>query len=181
MPSAALQTILAQLRNGPNRANESLADLRKAMEDAALPAPADVRCTPVRAGTVPCEWIAAPGADPKRVLLYFHGGGYYRGSIRTHRSFCAELSRVSGATVLAVDYRLAPEHRFPAAVDDCVAAWRWLMAQGIAPGNVVVQGDSAGGGLALALLLTLRDEKSALPAASVLLSPWTDLTQSGKS
>jgi acetyl esterase/lipase len=181
MASAALNAILQQLRSGPSRAGQSLADLRKAMEDTAAPVPPDVQCTPVQAATVPCEWIAAPGADPQRVLLFFHGGGYYRGSIRTHREFCARLSRASGTPVLAVDYRLAPEHRFPAAVDDCVAAWRWLMAQGSAPGNVAVVGDSAGGGLALALLMTLRDEQAALPAAAVLLSPWTDLLQSGAS
>src|SRR5262249_49424454 len=96
-----------------------------------------------------------------------------------HREFCSRLSRACGVRVLAADYRLAPEHRFPAAVDDCVATWRWLLAQGVAPGNVVVQGDSAGGGLGLALLLSLRDGRKPLPAAAVLCSPWTDLTQSG--
>ncbi len=181
MASTALQAILQQLRSAPRRDGLSLEQLRQAMEDAAAPPPPDVRCTPVSAGGVPAEWIAAPGADPQRVLLFFHGGGYYRGSIRTHREFAGRLSRACGATAVAIGYRLAPEHVFPAAVDDCVAAWRWLVAGGTAPGQIVVAGDSAGGGLALALLLTLRRANAPLPAAAVLLSPWTDLAQSGAS
>jgi acetyl esterase/lipase len=181
MASTALQAILQQLRSAPRRDGLSLEQLRQAMEDAAAPPPPDVRCTPVMANGVPAEWVAAPGADPQRVLLFFHGGGYYRGSIRTHREFAGRLSRASGATALAIGYRLAPEHAFPAAVDDCVTAWRWLVAGGTAPGRIVVAGDSAGGGLALALCLVLREAGEPLPAAGVLLSPWTDLAQSGAS
>ncbi len=181
MAGAALQAILQEFRKAPRRDGLPLEQLRRAMEDGAVDPPADVRCTAVSANGVPCEWVAAPGADAQRVLLYFHGGGYYRGSVRTHRDFSGRLSRAAGARALVVDYRLAPEHRFPAAVDDCTAAWRWLVANGTKPSQVIVAGDSAGGGLALALLLTLRRGNEPLPAAAVLLSPWTDLAQSGAS
>jgi epsilon-lactone hydrolase len=126
------------------------------------------------------EWIERE--TPARVtILYLHGGGYYFCSPRTHRAITFGLARSAQANVFALDYRLAPEHRFPAAVDDAVAAYRALVERGVAPDSIVIAGDSAGGGLALATLLALRDAGDPLPSGAVLFSPWTDLTCSGAS
>jgi len=132
-------------------------------------------------GGVPAEWITAPGAAADRVLLYLHGGGYVMGSINTHREMVSRLSRAAGARALLLEYRLAPEHPFPAAVDDAVAAYRWLLSQNLKPSRIVVAGDSAGGGLALATLVALRDAKLPSPAVGVCLSPWTDMEGIGGS
>lgn len=117
--------------------------------------PKQIRHTPVAAnaakGLSPAEWLSV--ANPQRTVLYFHGGGYFFCSLKTHRPVCAYLARTAGAQVLSVDYRMAPEHVFPAAVDDAVAWWKELLNQGIKPSDVVFSGDSAGGGLALACLL----------------------------
>jgi len=144
-------------------------------------APPGTRLEPVRAGGVPAEWIAAPGADDSRTVLYLHGGGYVIGSIVTHRCLVAGIAAASGCRALALDYRLAPEHAFPAAVDDATAAYRWLLEQGTVPSRVVIAGDSAGGGLTIATLLALRDAGTPLPAAGVCLSPWVDLEGTGDS
>ena len=141
----------------------------------------DVTCEPVDAGGVPAEWIAAPGAIADRVILYLHGGGYVLGSINTHRAMIARIARASNARALAIDYRLAPEHPFPAAVEDATAAYKWLLAQGYKPAKIVIAGDSAGGGLALATLIALRDAKQPMPAGCVPISPWTDLEGTGDS
>jgi acetyl esterase/lipase len=142
---------------------------------------APVRREVVRAGGVDAEWLDGPGARPDRVVLYLHGGGYVLGSVSSHRDMISRLSAAAGARALALNYRLAPEHPFPAAVEDAVAAYRWLLEQGIAPTRVVVAGDSAGGGLAAATLVALRDRKLPLPAAGALLSPWVDLEGIGES
>jgi acetyl esterase/lipase len=115
------------------------------------------------------------------VLLYLHGGGYGLGSIDTHRDLIARLSWAVPGEVLAIDYRLAPEHQFPAQLEDSVKAFRFLLAQGVAPTRIVIAGDSAGGGLALATLIYLRDGGEPLPAAAVCLSPWVDLENTGES
>ncbi len=146
-----------------------------------LPVIRNTRVTPVDAAGVPSEWVVAPTADGTASFLYFHGGGYLTGSSRTHRSLASRISRASGARVLLPNYRLAPEHRFPAAVEDSVAVYRWLIADGMDPARLVVGGDSAGGGLTLAMLTLLRDAGDPLPAATVLLSPWTDLAGTGES
>ena len=142
-----------------------------------------ITSTPVTANGVPGEWVtvSAPeqGSAPDRVLLYLHGGGYIVCGPDTHRFMVARLARETGARALLIDYRLAPEHPFPAAVEDAEAAYRWLLDQGIAPANIVIAGDSAGGGLALSLLLTLREKSLPLPAAAALMSPWTDLALTG--
>jgi epsilon-lactone hydrolase len=117
----------------------------------------------------------------EQVLLYLHGGGWFMGSPRTHRSIVADLVRRSGIRGLTLDYRLAPEHPYPAALDDCVAAYEGLLISGVAPDRIVLVGDSAGGTLALGLLLRLRDASRPLPSGTVLLSPMTDLTRSGTS
>ena len=121
------------------------------------------------------EWLRPRDAHPTRVLLYLHGGGYVLGSLNTHRSLVGSLALRTGLNTLTFNYRKAPDHPFPAALEDAKRAYRWLRRHGYAAADIVVAGDSAGGGLALALLLALRDAGEILPAAGVGLSPWTDL------
>ena len=121
------------------------------------------------------EWLRPRTAHPTRVLLYLHGGGYVLGSLNTHRSLVGSLAQRSGLNVLTINYRKAPDHPFPAALDDAKRAYRWLLRQGHAASDIVVAGDSAGGGLALALLVALREAGQPLPAAGIGLSPWTNL------
>jgi monoterpene epsilon-lactone hydrolase len=121
------------------------------------------------------EWLRPRAAHPTRVMLYLHGGGYVLGSLNTHRSLVGSLAQRCGLNVLTINYRKAPDHPFPAALEDATRAYRWLLRQGHQPHDIVVAGDSAGGGLALALLLALREAGEALPAAAIGLSPWTDL------
>ncbi len=127
------------------------------------------------------EFSIVPGADAAKVLLYFHGGGYCSGSIASHRRLVTEAGRACGVRTLAINYRLAPERPFPAALEDALAAWRFLKTEGYAAARILVGGDSAGGGLTLALIQQLRAAGEALPAAAWLISPWTDLTMSGAS
>ncbi|MBV8974405.1 MAG: alpha/beta hydrolase, partial [Sinobacteraceae bacterium] len=143
------------------------------------PVAPDVTLIPADVDGIPGEWSTVPGSDSSRVLLFFHGGGYCSGSIASHRRMVSEAGRASAVRTLAVGYRLAPEHPFPAAFDDAVKAWRFLRRQGIAAEHIVIGGDSAGGGLSLAVALQLRDAKEQLPACLWLVSPWTDLTMSG--
>jgi len=139
----------------------------------------DVRLESVDIGGTPGEFSSVPGADSSGVLLFFHGGGYCSGSILSHRRMVTEAGRACGLRTLAIGYRLAPDHPFPAAFDDAVAAWSFLRKQGIAAKKIVVGGDSAGGGLTLALLQHLRESGEEAPACAWLASPWTDLTMSG--
>ena len=145
------------------------------------PAPAGVTCTPVEAGGVSAEWSVADGADQDKVILYVHGGGYVMGSAGSHRDMTGRLSQAAGARVLSLNYRLAPEHPFPAPVDDALAAYRWLLGQGIQASNIAIAGDSAGGGLALAALLAIRDAGEPVPAAGIGISPWVDMEGTGES
>ncbi len=183
MASQQLQTIIQMLRSGPNFAELSIEEQRAGMEAIAsqFQLAEDVRCEPVDAGGVPAEWIATPGAAVEHVIFYLHGGGYMIGSITTHREMISRLSRASGARALAIEYRLAPEHPFPAAVEDATAAYRWLLSTGIDPARIVIAGDSAGGGLTVATLVALRDTGDPLPAAAVCLSPWVDMEGIGDS
>lgn len=160
----------------------SLVERRKRLDAIAVPEPADdIVHTPVDAGGVPAEWSAAPEADAGKVVLYLHGGGYCSGSITSHRGLAAAAGRAAGARGLIVGYRLAPEHPFPAPLDDVVAAYRFLLSSGVAPGSIAVAGDSAGGGLAVALALRLRDAGEPLPACLWLISPWVDIALTGRS
>jgi acetyl esterase/lipase len=138
--------------------------------------PQDVRIEPVDVGTIAAEWIKPIDSDDHRTILYFHGGGYVMGSLTSHRGVVAKFVRESGVRALHFQYRLAPEHPFPAALEDSVATYSWLLAQGIRPEQIVFLGDSAGGGLCLATLLALRDRDISLPAGASAMSPWTDLT-----
>ena len=188
MPSQAMQDVIDVLRDrqkaSASQAPPTLPERRAAFTpgDRLHPVPDDVLVTEVTAGGVPAHWLAAPGADTGRVLLFLHGGGYELGSLRSDGELAARLGRASGMRVLFPEYRLAPEHPFPAAIDDVLAAWRWLRTgQGLSAASLAVAGDSAGGGLAVALLVATRDAREALPAAAVLMSPTVDLTSSGAS
>jgi acetyl esterase/lipase len=143
--------------------------------------PPDVAVELVKAPERLAEWLTPPAARTDTVVLYFHGGGYAIGSPRSHRHLAAAIARASGTRALLLDYRLAPEDPFPAALDDGIAAYQWLLGRGIAPGRIVLGGDSAGGGLTVATLLALRDRGLPRPAGGVCISPWVDLTCSGAS
>ncbi len=183
MASQELNTIIGMLKARPVNPNATVQEMRAGIDMLAsvVPLPTDVALEPVDAGGVAAEWVSAPGAQPDRVILYLHGGGYVIGSIRSHRELASRLSRASGARVLLIEYRLAPEHPHPAAVEDSTAAYRWLLSQGITPSRIVIGGDSAGGGLTIATLVALRDAGQPLPAAGVCLSPWVDLEGIGDS
>lgn len=143
------------------------------------PVAADVICESVDCNGVAGEWSLAPGSDPARVLLFFHGGGYCSGSIKSHRRMVTEAGRAAKMRTLAIDYRRAPEHPFPAADQDALAAWHFLRDQDIAAEKIAVGGDSAGGNLSLSLIQRLRATNERGPACAWLVSPWTDLTMSG--
>jgi epsilon-lactone hydrolase len=188
MPSQAMRDVIDLIRGqqkaGASQAPTTLEQRRAAFTPAGRlhPIPDDVQVSEVIAGGVPAHWLAAPGTDTGRVLLFMHGGGYELGSLRSDGELAARLGRASGMRVLFPEYRLAPEHPFPAAIDDVLAVWRWLRTgQNLSARSIAVAGDSAGGGLAVALLVAVRDAGEALPAAAVLMSPTVDLTSSGAS
>jgi monoterpene epsilon-lactone hydrolase len=186
MSSVAMQDVMTVLRD-PQRAGQAPATVEETRATFAPaghvhPVPHDVLVSEVSAGGVRAHWLAAPGTDADRVLLFLHGGGYELGSLRSDGELAARLGRASGMRVLFPDYRLAPEHPFPAAIDDVRTVWRWLRTdQQVSARSLAVAGDSAGGGLAMALLVATRDAGDALPAAAVLMSPTVDLTSSGAS
>jgi epsilon-lactone hydrolase len=154
---------------------------RKRLDDvgSVWPVADDVKIACVDVNGVPGEWSIVPGSDPSRVLMFFHGGGYCSGSIVSHRRLVTEAGRAAGARTLAIAYRLAPEHPFPAAYDDVLTAWRFLRDRNIPAAHIAIGGDSAGAGLALALIGRLHDAHEELPGCAWLISPWTDLTMSG--
>jgi len=183
MASAELKMILDYLRSNPVAAEGSIEQRRSEFQSALAqfqPA-ADVVRQAVDAGGVPAEWITAPGAQQEKVIYYLHGGGYTMGSISTHREVVSRLSRAAKARALLIDYRLAPENRFPAALEDAKAGYRWLLSTGLKPNNLVIAGESAGGGLTVATLMELRDLQIPLPAAAICMSPWVDMEGLGKS
>jgi epsilon-lactone hydrolase len=143
--------------------------------------PADVTVHPVSANGVKAEWTETPEGDRARAILFLHGGGYVIGSLDSHRHLVAEAGRAARMRALAIDYRLAPEHPFPAAVDDALAAYRFLLAGGIPPGGIAIAGDSAGGGLVVATMLAIREAGLAQPACGWAISPWVDMEATGAS
>jgi len=144
--------------------------------------PKDIKCEPIDIEGIPAEWISSPDINKDHIILYLHGGGYVSGSLNTHRELVSRISRSSRARILQIKYRLAPENPFPAGLEDATKAYQWLIdEQGIPAGNIIIAGDSAGGGLTLATLLNLRDKSISLPVAGVCLSPWTDLDCTGDS
>jgi len=179
----ALEMIVNMLRSTRPAEEPSVEQMRVTLEQmaSAFSPPADATLEPVDAGGVAAEWVSTPEAARDRTILYLHGGGYVIGSIRTHRDLAIRLSRAARARVLLIDYRLAPEHPHPAAVEDSTAAYRWLLAQGAIPTRMAIAGDSAGGGLTVATLVALRDAGVQLPAAAACLSPWVDLEGLGES
>jgi acetyl esterase/lipase len=147
----------------------------------AMLSPVDLRTvSAVKDGSVKGEWLGLSG-EPRQIVYYLHGGAYVACSPETHRAFTSALSRAANARVFSLDYRLAPEHRFPAAVEDAVAGYRWLLGQGVDPQEIVIGGDSAGGGLTMATLVALRDAGEGLPRAAFVISPWADLACAGRS
>ena len=188
VPSEAMQDVLTFLRDrqktGAQGPPATLAETRAAFAPAGAihPIADDVLVSGVDAGGVPAHWLDAPGAEADRVLLFLHGGGFQFGSLSSDGELAARLGRVSGMRVLFPEYRLAPEHPFPAAIDDALAVWRWLRTDHqLSARSIAVAGDSAGGGLTVSLLVATRDAGEPLPAAAVLMSPTVDLTSSGSS
>jgi monoterpene epsilon-lactone hydrolase len=183
LASEQLKKVIEILRTRPVHTELDIDERRSEMEVAftRFKIAADVRCDPVDAGGVPADWVTAPGALKERVIYYLHGGGYAMGSIKTHREMVSRLSRAACARVLFIDYRLAPESPFPAAVQDATAAYRWLLSTGVNPDNVVIAGESAGGGLAVSTLIALRNMGDPLPSAAISLSPWVDMEAFGES
>ncbi len=183
MPSPELIALIAAKRANPYTPEATVEEQRLETEAriAANPVPEGTTIEAVTANGVPAEWIDAPGAETDKVVYFIHGGGYYRGTVASSRSPAAELSKACGMRCLSIDYRLAPEAPFPAAVDDVLAGYRWLREQGFSSDRIAVAGISAGGGLTAALMLALKAAGEELPACGVPLSPWMDMTQSGQS
>jgi len=181
MSSSEINAIRELLRSKPRPVG--FAERRERLDaiGSTSPPAGDIRLEPIDTNGIAAEWSLAPGSDPSKVLLFFHGGGYCSGSIVSHRGMVTEAGRAARARTLAVGYRLAPEHPFPAAIEDARSAYRFLLDQGIAPSKIVIGGDSAGGGLTLALMTSVRDAREPLPACAWLVSPWVDLQMTGAS
>jgi monoterpene epsilon-lactone hydrolase len=180
MGSTEMAAVREMLAAGPRPAN--LAERRQRLDalGSKYIIPVDVLVGSVNANGVPAEWTTTPAADPTRAILFLHGGGYISGSISSHRHMIAQAGREAGARTLALGYRLAPEHPFPAALEDALSGYRYLLSQGFAPEHIVIAGESAGGGLAIAALVSLRDQGIPLPAGTWCSSPWVDLEMSGR-
>jgi acetyl esterase/lipase len=180
MASPQLDRVIGMMRKADPLASGDLMTIRKIIERTpAYPKPDDITWEAIDAGGVPAEWVIPDDCEPGRVIVYFHGGGYATGTIHANRGLCSHIARAARARVLSVDYRLAPEHRFPAAVNDALTAYRFILSEGYAPENVALGGDSSGAGLVLGTLVALRDGGEPLPGTAICLCPWTDLTLSG--
>jgi monoterpene epsilon-lactone hydrolase len=175
----AIARIRAVYRNWTR--DTAVAQMREDWDTAFGGSTAAVTCERVSAGGVDGEWISPADAPEDKAILYFHGGGFRIGSVTSHRDLIAQIALASGCRVLAINYRLAPEYRFPAALDDALAAYGWMLDRGLKSTNIAFAGDSAGGNLVLAAMLAVRDRRLPLPASAVLMSPWTDLAATGPS
>ena len=180
MPDPQVDLVRRMLASSPRPAD--LLERRNRIESlsANYTLPSDVQVEPVMANGVPAEWTTTPEANPASAVMFLHGGAYISGSLVSHRHLVARLGREAKARTLALNYRLAPEHPFPAALDDTLAGYRYLLSQGYAPERIAFAGESAGGGLAVAALVSLRDEGMPLPACVWLSSPWVDLEMTGE-
>ncbi|MBP0590331.1 alpha/beta hydrolase [Paraburkholderia sp. LEh10] len=180
MADAQIEIIRNLLASAPRPAG--LAERRERLVSlfGGYPLPSDVYVEAVDANGVRAEWTSTPAADPTRVVLFLHGGAYIAGGLATHRHMVAQAGREARTQTLALDYRLAPEHPFPAAVDDAIAGYEFLLTHGYEPANIALAGESAGGSLALATLVSLRDMGIGLPACLWLSSPWVDLEMTGE-
>jgi acetyl esterase/lipase len=183
MPSKAFENLMQALTLLPESKACTLDGKRINLEEklARLPMAEGVTEEVLAIDHIPAQWLIPKEIDADLVVLYLHGGGYCLGSNRTHRSMVSHIVKGLGARVLMIEYRLAPEHPFPAALEDAVRSYRWLLSQGHLPENIIVAGDSAGGGLAVAALVRLKQQHAPLPAAGVCLSPWADLSAAGES
>ncbi|MGB1884403.1 MAG: alpha/beta hydrolase [Gammaproteobacteria bacterium] len=184
MANAQIEAIRTLLAENPVVApGASLEDMRKGIDAMGDMAPRldNVTSEAVDAGGVDAEWFSVSGGDADRVVLYLHGGGYVIGSVQSHRVLLERLAVAADCRVLALNYRLAPEAPFPAAVDDAVAAYKWLLSQGLTASKIAIAGDSAGGGLTMATLVALRDGGETLPACAAPISPWVDMEGTGDS
>src|SRR5262249_4152516 len=181
MADPEIDVVRKMLASHPRPTN--LAERRKRLDalGASYSLPEDVRVEGVDANGVAAEWTMTPVADSSRVILFFHGGGYISGSLDSHRHMIAQAGREARARTLSVAYRLAPEHPFPAALDDACAAYRFLLSSGVSAERVAVAGESAGGGLAVAMAVSARAARLPLPACMWCSSPWVDLEMTGKS
>ncbi len=172
------------LQNREVAIKKRINDIRAALDQLAAiaPLPKDAKLENIDVDGIPAAWVSTPEVAKDKAILYLHGGAYIGGSITSHKDLAQRISRVSKAKLLLLDYRLAPEHPFPAALEDSTRAYSWLVdTEGYLPQNIIIAGDSAGGGLTVATLVKLRDDGMALPAAAVCLSPWTDLALTGDS
>jgi epsilon-lactone hydrolase len=176
-----LEALVNKLKSARGSINPTVQQLRSGWEKIAaeLPIPDDVQFTVEALSGVSGEWASSPGSLAGPCVLYFHGGGYNIGSVASYRQFVGRLSKACGYDVLSVEYRLAPENRFPAAVEDALTAYRSLQSKGHSPKHIILAGDSAGGGLVLALMLALKDNGIEQPRGAVLISPSTDLAKTG--
>jgi acetyl esterase/lipase len=181
--SDGIKLIRELLATSPSTDQMALAERRAYFDSLSeqFPTSPDVKVEQATANDISAEWVEAPDVRQDAVILYLHGGGYIVGSPLSHRHLVAEIGRAARMRALAIDYRLAPEHPCPAAVEDAVSAYRWLLDRGIEPRRIVIAGDSAGGGLTVATLVSLRDQNIRLPGAGVCISPWADLTMSAES
>ncbi|MFW9872919.1 MAG: alpha/beta hydrolase [Candidatus Thorarchaeota archaeon] len=185
MVSEGMERVINLLKQqGEAETKKRIEDGRKGLEQLAAieQIPENVTIENITVSGIPSVWIKTPNAVEEHVILYLHGGGYVEGSINSHKGLGVRISRASKSRVLMIEYRLAPEYPYPAAIEDSVTAYKWLIdVEGINPKNIIISGDSAGGGLTATTLLKIRDTGISLPAAAVLLSPWTDLDMTGDS
>jgi len=182
MPSQEHEAVVEMVQASPPAAG-TIEDSRAGFDAMLMmtPLPDDASVEEITIEQINADWVSVPESDENRVVLYLHGGGYVIGSNVGYREFASRMARTTRARVLLLNYRLAPENPFPAAVDDAVMAYRWLLSQGFAADRIMIAGDSAGGGLAVATLVALRDAGESLPACATCFSPWVDLTGSGDS
>ena len=183
MSLTELEQIISQLKSQPLPENFTLEEIRSAFEEMArfFSSSEDAEIEQVNIDGIPGELVKGFKNRSSSTIMYLHGGGYGSGSLNTHRTLAYNLSKTSGFQVLLVDYRLAPEYPFPAAIEDSIKAYRWLRQNSVSAERIGIAGDSAGGGLALATCITLRKNQEQLPSALVCISPWTDLAAQGKS
>lgn len=183
MVSKEFQQFIDAINANPFPYEKGIAVARKYYDALAdiLPPPENAKINEVEINGVRCEWTRVPESRDDKVVMYIHGGGYVMGGLPPYRSICAHFAKSGKAKVLSVDYRLAPEHTFPSSIEDTTACYKWLLDNGYEAENIIVAGDSAGGGLTLATLLNIRDLGMKMPAAAILFSPYTDLTFKGRS
>jgi len=181
--SEEYQSFYKELFQSPRKSPQSVQELRQSIEKFLddFPPDPDVKIESFHIEHIPAEWVLAPGIKKEKVILLVHGGGFNAGSMKSHRDFAGRLSAAAQKAVLSFDYRLAPEHPFPAALEDTLTVYSWLLKQGYSPSDLFALGVSCGGGLIVSLCFLLKEKKLPLPAALICLSPWSDLTISGDS